>query len=224
MFGLDKINIKDPRLQKIAGTVVLFSIIFFIWYSRSYSVNKKTIAQKQAEYENLKTELNAAIQTAAQLDEITKEIEKLFAQYKIIQELLPSERNDADFINKLYIVARQAKINVLSLEPKPSQQQQFFWEDPYGLEVEGTYHSLGTFFAFLANLPFSALVSELKINATGSQDPTKSTVRSRFNIIGHHLEQAEKIERTEELLKKGIKKPQPGKTGTNIEARPREPS
>lgn len=223
MFGLNALNIKDPRFQKIAGTIVLFSVILFIWHSRSYSANKKIISQKQAEYETLERELKAAIQTAAQLKEITKEIERLFAQYKIVQELLPSERNDADFINKLYIVARQAKIEVKSLEPQPSQQQQFFWQDPYTLEVEGTYHSIGTFFAFLANLPFSALITELKLNASGAQDPTKSSIKSRFNIIGHHLEQTEKITRTDELLKKGIKK-QEGKPTGNIEPRPREPS
>ena len=51
-------DIKDPRLHKIAIGVLVVVVLVLFWHSRFYSKYQNELTQKQARYEKILTELN----------------------------------------------------------------------------------------------------------------------------------------------------------------------
>ncbi len=202
MIDISQINYKSPTFQKIVGTVVLFFVILYLWHSQSYSVNRDIIQKKSEELEKIRRDIEKAKINAAKVEEIQAELERMFAQYKLIEELLPAERNVPDFINKIYLVAKQADAKVEKLEQKPSEAKGYYTADPYDISITTTYHGLGKFLSLVANLPFTALTKNLKISQINNP---KYSIKANLTIIGHHMSSENRIETLGELGRKGKK-------------------
>ncbi len=211
MIDASQINYKSPVFQKIVGTVVLFFIILFLWHSQSYSANKKTIAKKSEELESILNQIQQAKQNAAKAEEIRAELERLFAQYKLIEELLPRDRDVPTFINMIQLAGKQADAKILKLEQKPSTVQTYYTADPYNLKIETTYHGLGKFLSLIANLPFTALVKDVKMTSFSSK---KYSINASLTVIAHHLPSENRPKEVKELLKKKTKAPSKRKKPT----------
>ena len=207
-MDISQLNYKSPTLQKIAGTTVLFIVIIFLWYSQSYKVNKQKIRQKSEELESIRSRIQNAKMSAARVEEIYAELNRLFAQYKLIEELLPATRDVPDFIRKIYLAAKQADSPVVKLEQKSTEPKGYYNSDPYSIKIQSTYHGFGKFLSLVANLPFTALVKGVKMSASGSK---KYSINVEFTIIAHHMGSALRIDTLEELRKKRAVKPGEGK-------------
>ena len=204
MIDVSQINYKSPTFHKIAGTVVLFFVIFFLWHSQSYSANKETIMRKSEELESILSRIEQAKQNAARAEEVKAELERLFAQYKLIEELLPRERDIPTFINMIQLAAKQADARILNLEQKPSQVGTYYTADPYRLKLHTTYHGLGKFLSLVANLPFTALVKNINMNKLNAK---KYSVDVSLTVVAHHLPSESRPKEVKELLKKKGKGP-----------------
>lgn len=169
----------------------------------SYSPNNEVIVGKQADLESIEGELRRAKMSVAKVEELWAELNRLFAQYKLIEELLPDERNVPDFINKIYLAAKQADTDVKKIDQQPTQPLGYFMSDPYKIDISTTFHGMGKFLSLVANLPFTALVKELKISLSGSK---KYSVSASLTVIAHHMETAQRPRNIQELK---IKKVQP---------------
>ncbi len=208
MIDISAIDYKSPKFQKIVGTVVLAAVVMYLWYSQSYKANKETIETKTKNLEDLRLELQRAKGSVVKVEELRAELERLFAQYKLIEELLPDKRDVPDFINKIYLAAKQADAVVKKIEQKPSQQLGYYTADPYNIEIETTFHGLGKFLSLVANLPFTALVKSVKLRASGSK---KYSISVSMVITAHHMERTQRIMKIEELKRKRPKAPKKGK-------------
>ncbi len=199
MIDISQINYKSPVFHKIIGTVVLFFVIFFLWHSQSYSANNETILKKSEELESVLNQIEQAKQNAAKAEEIKAELERLFAQYKLIEELLPRNKDIPTFINMIQLAGKQADVKISKLEQKPSIVQTYYTADPYGLKIQTTYHGLGKFLSLIANLPFTALVKNVQMSAANSK---KYSVAVSLTVIAHHLPSENRPKDIKELLKK----------------------
>ena len=221
MIDFRKIDYKDPKFHKIAGTIFLFLVILYVWHSQSYSKNKEIIRQKSEELEGLRTKIESAKLSIARVDELYAELNRLFAQYKLIEELLPDHRDVPDFINKIYLVAKQADVQVMNFEQKPSQASGYYVSDPYSLKIQSTYHGLGKFLSLVANLPFTALVQGVKLDVTTG---AKYSINASLDIIAHHMDRTLRITRIEELKTKKTSAGGAKPASQPTKAAPKEPS
>ncbi|RKZ34397.1 hypothetical protein DRQ33_02235 [bacterium] len=196
MIDISKIDYKSPTFLKIVGTVVLFLLVLYLWNSMSYSANKKIIDEKQSELEKLKRELISAKGSAVKIEQIWAELNRLFTQYKLVEELLPRERDLTDFLKKIDLAVKQADAKLLKIEQKPSQNAGYYFQDPYEIRINTTFHGLGKFLSLVANLPFTALVKDVKIGKTGGE---KFSITTSMTILAHHMETEQRITKIEEL-------------------------
>ncbi len=226
MASLLEINYKSPVFIKIAGTAIIFLVIAYIWYIQSFSKNNDIILEKADTLQKIREKIENAKMSEIRLEQLTAELNRLFAQYKLIEELIPEKRDVADFINKIYLAAKEADANVVKLEQKTSAQQGYFFVDPYGLEIETTYNGLGKFLSLVANLPFTALVSNVRITTTTSQ---KYSIIASMTINAHHMEATIRAASLEDIGRKKISRPAGATTPEQqkqpeIQRAPKEPS
>lgn len=183
------ISFKDPLIQKIAGGVVILLLMVSGWYTQLYSPNKELINDKSEKLEQLNLKLQSARLQAGKLAEIEAELEEAFIKYKLLEKLLPTERDVPDFINKLNVVARQNNIKVSRIDLDPSEIMQYYTADPYRIEISGAYHNLGMFLRDVANLPFIATTKNVQLTRSSQGD-----VKASLIITSYHLPSTERLE------------------------------
>ncbi len=203
-MDISSINYKSPQFIKIVGVVLLSIIVVYLWYSMSYSLNKEIIEQKRTDLESINSELHRAEMSVVQVEELWAEISRLFTQYKLIEELLPGDRDVPDFIQKIQLAAKQADAIIMKIEQKSSTQMNYYISDPYNIRIQTTFHGLGKFLSLVANLPFTALVRTVKIESLKS---SKYTIAVSLTILAHHMGSDQRITKIEELRSKTAKAP-----------------
>lgn len=183
------ISIKDPFVQKIIGGVVILIIMVASWFTQLYSPNKELIQEKRKTLEEFNLKLQSVRLQAGRLEEIEAELEVAFIKYKLLEKLLPTERNVPDFINKINMAARQNNVKISRMDLDPSEIMEFCVADPYRMEVVALYHDFGTFLQDVANLPFIATTRNIQLDRAAN-----GQVKALFVITSYHLPQAERLE------------------------------
>lgn len=192
---LGDLDYRDPTFIKITIGVVLGLIIGVVWYTQSYTVNKKTIVEKRNNLEQLRSKLNEAKIKARSLEELQKELNVLFTKYKLLEELLPEDRDIPDFLNKLYIAAKDNGILLQKITPNPSKQKDFYYEDPYTIQLACNYHKFGAFLADIANFPFTAISRDIDITGGGKT----LSINVVLSLSTFHLPTSERLKSPEQL-------------------------
>ncbi len=188
-MAFSDISFKDPLIQKMAGGVVILLLMVAGWYTQLYSPNKELVNDKSEKLEQLNLKLQSARLQAGKLAEIEAELEEAFVKYKLLEKLLPTERDVPDFIKKINVAARQNNIKISRMDLDPSEIMQYYTADPYRIEISGTYHNLGLFLRDVANLPFIATTKNVQLTRSSQGDVNASLIITSF-----HLPSTERLE------------------------------
>lgn len=195
-MALENVDIKDPRVQKIFITLAVLLLITVFWYTQSYQPNSKQIRFKKENLESLNLQLSTAKLAAGKLPELKKEMEESFIKYKLLEQLLPTDRDVPDFITRINVAARENNISIKNIELQPSETRPYFIANPHRIEVTANYHDLASFIEALANMPFIATEKNFHIrrNTRG-----KGSISAIFNVISYHIPSKDRIEKPDQL-------------------------
>jgi type IV pilus assembly protein PilO len=161
---------KMPWYSQV-GAFVLLSLgaagAFWNWYARQAG---EEIAAREAQLSTLRTNIDRGLATARRLPEFRREVEQLQAQLERLRAVLPEEQDVADLLRRVQAMATQSRLTIRGFTPRPVTRRQMHAEWPIGLELEGTYHDLGTFLERVSKFPRIINVGDIKISA-----PTQPT-------------------------------------------------
>ncbi|NIR63208.1 MAG: type 4a pilus biogenesis protein PilO [candidate division Zixibacteria bacterium] len=194
-------DIKDPRLHKIAIGVLVVVVLVIFWHSRFYSQYVSELDQKQARYEKLMTELNQVKLKAKSLKGLQEEYEQLLERYDKVQMLLPSEKQVAQFLMQLHTASARTQSRVIELAPKSERSKDFYKIADYEIKFNGTFHEFGEFLASAANFPFITNVSEISVKGldiqTRKSEKEKNfddmTLEAKFTLSTYYVKEGQKL-------------------------------
>ncbi|MFC1683022.1 type 4a pilus biogenesis protein PilO [Candidatus Zixiibacteriota bacterium] len=190
----------------------IFLIVFVIlivlaggyaWYEYLYRPILDQIAEKKDEHNQLLITLETAKRQAARRVSLQQEYKELQEQWKVVETLLPKERNMSDFIQQLHRIKGKVDATVERVSPLPSEVMGFYQENPYEVEMYSTYHGLGNFLSHVANLPLIVDVTSLDLigvprenHEDEGREHVGPSVLSRLVLTTYSLK--EEVELTEE--------------------------
>lgn len=179
-------DLKDSRNQKLVLIVMVFVIGAYFWYARVYSPNVAIIEAKSAEHERILTDLRNVELKAKSFDALKTEYESLFEQYQHISSLLPDKRQLEGLLMQLHQSAVTTETEITSVTPQPPVPTGFYQTNAFRMEVAGNYHSLGRFFASIANYSFIANIRNVQFSAVpltaGDNGNEKKTMTAAFDV------------------------------------------
>ena len=194
-------DLKDTKNQIIVlvGLVLVLGVYF--WYSLVFSPNTLMVETRVAEHERILRDLSSVEMKAKSFDALKLEYESLYRQYLKISSLLPDERQLEGFLLQLHQTAVTTDIQVTALTPTAPVATGFYMTNAFQMEVTGTYHSMGRFFARVANFPFIANVRNVKMegvpisgNADIDQSGRPRTLTATFEIDTYFASEANAIQ------------------------------
>ncbi len=122
-----------------------------------------SLATRRAELDTLRAEITRGLATARQLPEFRSQVAGLQSQLDRLRVVLPEERDVSDLLRRVQAMATQSNLTIRGFAPQAITTRQLHAEWPIGLQLEGTYHDLGTFLERVSKFPRIINVTGLTI-------------------------------------------------------------
>ena len=155
----------------IAGGFYLFPDI---------QAQNQEIQKRQQKLTGLEAEIQKGRNLEQRLPELEREIANKEAQLNELKTIIPPLRSDSDLIQKFEQLAKRSRLDIVKIQPQNLRRKEFYDEYPLVLDLRGTYHDLGKFFARMAGLPRIFNVSGVKVR---QQLRPTSSISANFTAV-----------------------------------------
>ena len=200
-------DLKDPKIQKIALGVLAFFIVVYFWYGRVYSRYDNQISLKAQEFETITTNLRNVEMKAKSLEALKLEYSDLINRYNEIEALLPEVKQIPSFLVQLHMASSLTGTKITKLVPSEVSSNEFYNIAQFEVELSGGFHNFGRFISYVANFPFITNVMDMKIESLevtktkqSSQGRTSLTstkkedvMKSSFTLTTYFVKDSERL-------------------------------
>jgi type IV pilus assembly protein PilO len=139
--------------------------IFYYYYEMPVRAD---MASRQAQLVALKGDISKGLATAKKLPEFRAQVTDLEGRLANLKAILPEEKDAADLLNRMQIVAAQSNMTIKGFKPAVTVTKQLHAEWPIALELEGSYHNLAIFFDRVGK--FTRIVNISGLDVRGRAD------------------------------------------------------
>ena len=160
---------KLPWYAQIGAFVALAAAgcgVFYYYYEMPVRVDMDSRKQQLV---SLRADITKGQNTAKKLPEFRAQVADLEGQLENLRAVLPDEKDAADLLNRMQVVASQSNLTIKSFKPGATVTKQLQAEWPITLELEGTYHNLATFFDRVGK--FTRIVNVTNVEIKGKDKP-----------------------------------------------------
>jgi type IV pilus assembly protein PilO len=170
----------DLNLNKLPwyATFGLFAVlsvagagVFYQFYVAPMWVDMDARRQQLA---SLQADIAKGSQTAAQLGQFKQQVTELEARLESLKAVLPEQKDVADLLRRIQMLAVQSNLAIRGFKPSPSVTKQLHAEWPIQLQLDGTYHNLGMFFDRVSKFSRIINISGLAIRGKEKPEPTST--------------------------------------------------
>jgi len=148
---------------------------------------KAEFAAREVQLETLHKDLAMGKKTAARLPEFQGQVGELETRLNNLKAVLPEEKDAADLLRRMQVVATQSNLTIKSFKPAPTVTKQLHAEWPITLELDGTYHNLALFFDRVSKFTRIVNISGLDVKGKATPDPnstiTATCVATTFVLL-----------------------------------------
>jgi len=150
------------QLGVFATVSLLGAGVFWNWYAKPV---QDTIDQRQAQLATIRADIDRGLATARSLPEFRREVASLEAQLDRLRPVLPDEKDVGDLLRRIQGMATQSDLTIRGFAPQAVATKQMYAEWPIGLQLDGTYHNLGSFLERVSKFPRIINVTSIHIKA-----------------------------------------------------------
>ncbi len=165
------INLKDPRLRVPALMALLIAGSVYYWYTSFFAPLRADQIRLQKQLKAKQDTLRVVQALKPQLTQIRGELAAAQRQLDSLKSIFPDRKEIPKLIREITSVARASGISTTKFNPMPDVEREYYIENKYSISVEGGYHELADFFAFLANFTLIINLSTMQI----TENPAYST-------------------------------------------------
>ncbi|MBI3048250.1 MAG: type 4a pilus biogenesis protein PilO [Acidobacteria bacterium] len=176
-----------PWYGQIGAFVALALVgVGAFWYAYARPA-EAGLTTRRAQLATLRAEIDRGLATVGRLPEFRRELADLQAQLDRLRVVLPEERDVGDLLRRVQAMATQSNLTILGFTPQAVTTRELHAEWPIGLQLEGTYHNLGTFLERISRFPRIINVNSISIetrdNPTSTATITAECTATTFVLI-----------------------------------------
>ncbi|MGA2362716.1 MAG: type 4a pilus biogenesis protein PilO [Candidatus Aminicenantales bacterium] len=145
--------------------VLIFALAHFFYFSPQ---NAKLQALK-ADRVKVENEVRDLKQKKKELDKIEAELVVMTAQLKGLEAIIPQRKEQADILRQVQQLAYDSRLDVTNFTQQKEVNREFYAEWPINIQINGTYHNLGTYFDRLSQYSRLFSIDKFSIKALTRQ-------------------------------------------------------
>ena len=162
----------------IMGVVIVIGYVVLVVLPK-----QEEIQQLSGEAQKLRVEVEEKRKIAQQRPQIEREVQAMDLQLKEVLVKLPEEKEIPNLLTQVSTIGQQAGLDFTAFRPGTIQTRDFYAEVPINLRVEGSYHTLGTFFDRLSHLPRIVTVGDFRIAPMAAKKFGDRTISADFGVV-----------------------------------------
>jgi len=170
---------KLPWYAQIGAFVILAAAGVGTFYYYFEMPAHADMVTRETQLKVLRVDINKGLATAAKLPEFRAQVDELEIRLASLRAVLPEEKDAADLLRRMQIVATQSNLTIISFKPAPVVTKQLHAEWPINLELQGNYHNLATFFDRIAKFTRIVNVSALDVKGKDNKSEPGVTLAAR---------------------------------------------
>ena len=132
------------------------------------------MVEQEAELAKITATIEQGLAAARQLPEFRRKVEEQRAQLDARRSTLPEEKDVAELLRGIQTLAVRSSLTIRAFKPQPVATKEMHVEWPIGLELEGTYHNLGSFLDSVSKFPRLINVGKIDIKTKAKQEPNET--------------------------------------------------
>jgi type IV pilus assembly protein PilO len=154
--------------QALLVAVICGGLLAGFWYMYLTPIQTE-IASKNAKANELRGLVAKSEARQRELAQIKKEALELQEKLERAKSVLPLEKETDQIFRAVQLQAAGSGLRVLRVAPRSTVEHDAFTEYPIDLEVNGTYHNVGTFLDRIRQLPRIVNINGLKLQGRASE-------------------------------------------------------
>jgi len=154
---------KLSKVQRLLIFVLSFAILVGIsgWFVIFPKYEKAK--ELKAEHEKLENDLRIATVKAARLPRLKKELAAAEAKFRIAGKALPESEEIPSLLAAISRSGQDAGLEFNLFQPQVEVNRDFYADIPVSIQVQGTYHNIGTFFDKVSDLSRIVNIKNIRI-------------------------------------------------------------
>lgn len=161
------INLKNPKVRNPLIVLAITAVIALFWYQYFYTPSMETLVSLQKKEKQKQDTLRTILALKPQLDVLRMELTKSQVKLDSLKSIFPDHKEIPKLLREINAVARASGITTTRFNPLPDIEREYYVENRYNVTIEGGYHELAEFFAFLAN--FALIINLTSVNIAANQ-------------------------------------------------------
>ena len=147
------------------GQVGAFLVVFLVFWFLYVEPQREALALLQAELEQKRSEVAQAERDQVELERFQGEVDDLNNRLQALSAVLPERQEAAALLRRLVTFAQQSNLTLRAFRPQAPVIREMHSEWPIRLELDGTYHNLGSFFDRVSKFARIINISDVIIRA-----------------------------------------------------------
>jgi len=152
------------------GSLIVALIILALAYFFYFSPQNTNLQALKADRVKIENEVKDLKQKKKELDKIEAELVVMTAQLKGLEAIIPQRKEQADILRQIQQLAYDARLDVTNFTQQKEINREFYAEWPIAIQVNGTYHNLGTYFDRLSQYSRLFSIDKFSIKALTRQN------------------------------------------------------
>ncbi len=160
------LNLKNPRIRNPLIVIAITAVISLAWHQYFYTPSVQTLTSLQKKQKQKQDTLRTILALKPQLNTLKEEHAKSQIKLDSLKSIFPDHKEVPKLLREINAVARASGITTTRFNPLPDIEKEYYVENRYNITIEGGYHELAEFFAFLAN--FALIINLSSVNIVAS--------------------------------------------------------
>lgn len=176
------INLKNPKVRNPLIVLAITAVIALFWYQYFYAPSMETLVSLQKKEKQKQDTLRTILALKPQLDVLRMELTKSQVKLDSLKSIFPDHKEIPKLLREINAVAHASGITTTRFNPLPDVEREYYVENRYNVTIEGGYHELAEFFAFLAN--FALIINLTSVNIAASHLNSDQTQNELMETTG----------------------------------------
>ena len=180
-----KINLRDPKTQKMVVVIALSVTLVYVYFNYVYSGRIQTIADLKTEYAEKQDLLDRGKRVAQNFQRVQEDYQHLLTVWETAQTILPTEKIMEQLLKDITLAGQKSGVTFLLFKPLAPLERDYYFEHPIQIKTSSNYHQLGRFLSKVATLERIVNVNKMNLVTvrTRKNQPTRDTVQGDFEVV-----------------------------------------
>ncbi len=176
------LNLKNPKIRNPLIVIAITAVIAVLWQQYFYTPSMGKLISLQRKQKAKQDTLRTILALKPQLDVLRGELVKSQVKLDSLKSIFPDHKEIPKLLREINAVARASGITTTRFNPLPDVEREYYMENRYNLTIEGGFHELAEFFAFLAN--FALIINLTSVNIVASSLNSAQPQNDLMEITG----------------------------------------